>query len=246
MSGSLGATYDFSKMVYAKANVAQGWRAPNVAEAGANGVHDGTPVYELGDHNLKPETSLEEDLTFGINSKDVNFEATGFVNTINDFIYSRALQSVFGGDSMNSSLAAVFLQSAPVYKYSEGKAMLSGSEAGLDIHPSTIPWIDLNSTVSMVDGGLQNIPDSVKYLPFVPPMRITVDLKFKTKKLCSGIRKCLLQIRHDECRGSRIISIRNRLFSTVWPSPHLLLNTPRVRRPLPDTRCLMQASAEKL
>ena len=44
VSGSLGATYDFTKVVYLKANIARGCRAPNVAECGANGVHDGTVV----------------------------------------------------------------------------------------------------------------------------------------------------------------------------------------------------------
>ena len=73
MSFSFGGTYDFTKNVYAKANIARGWRAPNVAECAANGVHDGTVVYEIGDHTLKPETSLEEDIAFGVNSKDVRF-----------------------------------------------------------------------------------------------------------------------------------------------------------------------------
>src|SRR6185437_5511880 len=49
MSFSAGGTYDLTKNMYIKANIARGWRAPNVAEAAANGVHDGTVVYEIGD-----------------------------------------------------------------------------------------------------------------------------------------------------------------------------------------------------
>lgn len=193
VSGSIGATYDFTKNVYAKLNIARGWRAPNVAECGANGVHDGTPVYELGDNTLTPETSLEEDFTFGINSKDVSFEATGFMNTINDFIFAESLQSVFGGDSINNSLNAVGLGSAPVYKYSSGKAILKGGEAGLDIHPSAMPWIELNTTFSMVDGSLSGAPDSVKYLPFIPPMKITADIKFHIKKICNVVKNAYIK-----------------------------------------------------
>ncbi|HTB31622.1 MAG TPA: TonB-dependent receptor, partial [Bacteroidia bacterium] len=79
VSGSFGATYDITHNIYMKANIARGWRAPNVNECAADGVHDGTVVFEIGDNNIKPETSLEEDVTFGINSKDVNFEVTGYV-----------------------------------------------------------------------------------------------------------------------------------------------------------------------
>ncbi len=177
-SFSFGGAYNFTKNVYAKVNIARGWRAPNVAECGANGVHDGTVVYEIGDHTLTPETSLEEDVTFGVNSKDVDFEINAFNNSINDFIYSQGLQSVFGGDSINNSLNAVGLGAAPVYKYTQGKSNLYGGEVTLNIHPSAAPWVELYSTVSLVYGGLKNVPSSVKYLPFVPPARITSDLKF--------------------------------------------------------------------
>ncbi len=178
LSFSAGGAYNFTKNVHAKVNIARGWRAPNVAECGANGVHDGTVVYEIGDHTLTPETSLEEDVTFGVNSKDVDFEINAFNNSINDFIYSRGLQSVFGGDSINNTLNAVGLGAAPVYKYTQGKANLYGGEVELNIHPAAAPWVELYSTVSLVYGGLKNVPASVKYLPFVPPTRITSDLKF--------------------------------------------------------------------
>ena len=193
LSFSLGGAYNFNKNVFAKLNIARGWRAPNIAECGANGVHDGTVVYEIGDHNLTPETSLEEDLTFGINSKDVDLEVTAFNNSIGDFIYSKDLNSVFGGDSINNSLNAVGLGAAPVYKYTQGKAELYGGEVSLNIHPSSLPWAELYSTLSMVYGNLVNVPDSVKYLPFVPPARITSDLKFNFNT-SSHIRNAYLKI----------------------------------------------------
>jgi iron complex outermembrane receptor protein len=196
MSGSFGAVYDFNKVIYAKANVARGWRAPNVSEAGANGVHDGTVVYEIGDHDLKPETSLEEDLTIGVNAKDISIEVTGFVNTINDFIYAQGLTNVAGTDSTSNllSVGGTLFPDAPVYKYTQGKAQLAGGEAVLDIHPSRARWIELNSTLSIVDGGLVGAPDSVKYLPFVPPTRITADLKFHLRNTGKGIKNTYIKV----------------------------------------------------
>jgi iron complex outermembrane recepter protein len=199
MSFSIGATYDVTQNIYVKANVARGWRAPNVAECAANGVHDGTVVYEIGDNTISPETSLEEDIALGINSKDVNLEVDLFNNNINKFIYAQGLQSVFGGDSINNSLNAAGLGAAPVYKYTQGKARLYGGEITLNIHPSALPWIELNSSLSIVDGGLSNASDSTKVLPFVPPARITAELKFPIKQLGKGIKNTYVKFGMLDC-----------------------------------------------
>ena len=168
-SFSVGGAYGWGKNGYLKANLAAGWRAPNVAECAANGVHDGTVVYEIGDPNLNPETNLEEDLAVGINSKDVTAEIDVFNNSIRNFIYAEGLKSVFGGDSINNSFNQAGLGEAPVYKYTQGQARLYGGELSLNIHPNSLRWLEWNSTLSVVFGGLLHVPDSVKYLPFVPP-----------------------------------------------------------------------------
>lgn len=199
MSFSFGGTYSLSRNLYIKLNIARGWRAPNVSECAANGVHDGTVVYEIGDPGLKPEASLEEDLAFGINSADVGLEADLFNNNIHDFIYARGLQSASGGDSINNSLNAAGLGAAPVYKYTQTRARLYGGELALHLHPASLPWIELNSTLSMVFGGLSGVPDSIQYLPFVPPTRITADLKFPIRKLGTSIRNAYFKFGMIDC-----------------------------------------------
>src|SRR5260221_12452732 len=93
LSFSFGGAYDITNNVYVKANIARGWRAPNVSECAANGVHDGTVVYEIGKPNLKTETSHEEDIAFGFNSRDVDFENTLFNKSIVNLIYAKVLDS---------------------------------------------------------------------------------------------------------------------------------------------------------
>ena len=83
--------------------------SPNVAECAANGVHDGTQVFEVGDPNIKPEQSTEEDIAFGLNFKEISLEIDLFNNYINDFIYALGLKNKKGGDSINNSLAACFV-----------------------------------------------------------------------------------------------------------------------------------------
>jgi len=195
ISGSFGATYDFTHNIFMKANIARGWRAPNVNECGADGVHDGTVVFEVGDNTIKPETSLEEDVAFGINSKDVNFEVDGFMNNISNFIYAKGLLSALGGDSVSNVLSVngTLFPDAPVFKYTNGNAQLEGGEITLDIHPSGLKWLEVNSTVSYVTGGLTGVSDSTQYLPFVPPMRVTADLIFHFGKICKFMKDAYLR-----------------------------------------------------
>jgi len=213
LSFSAGATYSFTKEIYGKANVARGWRAPNVAECAANGVHDGTVVYEIGDHSLKPEASLEEDITFGVNTEDIGAELNLFNNGISDFIYARGLKSVFGGDSINNSLNAAGLGAAPVYKYSQGKASLYGGELAIHIHPSTLEWAEFDGGLSIVYGSLNNVPDSSKYLPFVPPARITGDVKFPVKKIGSHIRNAYLKFGLLDCFEQKDVYLQYAIYN---------------------------------
>jgi iron complex outermembrane receptor protein len=162
-------------------------------------VHDGTVVYEIGDPALKPEASLEEDMALGLNFQDIDLELDVFSNSIHDFIYARGLLSVSGGDSINNSLNAAGLGAAPVYKYSQTRARLYGGELVFNIHPHVLPWIELNSTLSMVAGGLSGAPDSTRYLPFVPPTRITADLRFPIRKLGHSICNVYLKAGVLDC-----------------------------------------------
>ncbi len=181
VSASLGATYQFPHGIYLKANAAKGFRAPNVAESGSNGIHDGTVVYEIGNPNLKPESSLEFDISPGIQTKDVTAEVDPFVNNIHNYIYPKQLKAKDGSDSLNSS--TIGFPDAPVFMYTQGDAVLTGLEAVLDIHPSKISWFDWYTGFSTVDAHLKNIPDSEKYLPFTPPARLRSEITLTAKKI---------------------------------------------------------------
>jgi len=51
----------------------------------------------------------------------------------------------------------------------------------------------------MVNGGLTGAPDSTKYLPFVPPTKITTDLKFHINKICTGLKNAYIKIGMIDC-----------------------------------------------
>ena len=62
ISGSLGATWNISERVLFKANIARGYRAPNITEIGSNGLDPGAHIVYLGNRSFKPEFSLQEDV----------------------------------------------------------------------------------------------------------------------------------------------------------------------------------------
>jgi iron complex outermembrane receptor protein len=104
-----------------------------------------------------------------------------------------------GQDSINNSLNAAGLGAAPVYKYTQGGAQLYGGEISFNVHPTSISWVQLNTTLSYVNGGLLHAPDSTKYLPFVPPTRITADLKFPVSKVGASIKNAYLKFGMLSC-----------------------------------------------
>jgi iron complex outermembrane receptor protein len=179
LSGSIGVTYDFTGAFYAKLNIARGYRAPTAAESGANGIHDGTPFYEIGDHGLKAESSIQVDGTIGVNMKDVSAELTGFVNNMNHYIFAEKLESVYGGDSIRED-PALALAPGPAFKYVQGNAVLSGLELTLNIHPAFIRGLHFDNSFSFVSAVQKSQPDSTKYLPFTPPAKYKTELKYMT------------------------------------------------------------------
>jgi iron complex outermembrane receptor protein len=192
VSASLGATYKITNTVYVKANAARGFRAPNVAESGSNGIHDGTVIYEIGQPNLKPENNLEFDFAPGIRSKDVTAEVDLFYNSIHNFIYAKQLNSAFGGDSVNNSTPG--FTDASIFLYSQTNATLMGLEAMVDIHPSGLKWFDWYTAFSTVNAHLQNVPDSEKYLPFTPPARLRSEITASFPKLCKSFNNTYIRV----------------------------------------------------
>lgn len=175
VSGSVGVSYNPTQTWNMKLNLSKGFRAPNVSELSSNGVHEGTLRYELGNENLKPESSLQLDYEIGYNSDHVSARLNLFANMIDHYIYIHKLPSVNGGDSIREDV--------PVYTYQQGKAMLTGGEFTLDIHPHPLDWLHFENSFSYVNSQLMNQTDSTKYLPFTPAPKWRSELRVEFDKV---------------------------------------------------------------
>jgi iron complex outermembrane recepter protein len=158
-NGVIGATYNASDVFTFKADVASGFRSPNLSELSANGVHEGTFRYEIGNLNLKTEQNLEFDFNTVVTSRPVNTELDLFYNFFNNFIYIAPTADSIDGYE--------------VYRYSQKNAVLYGGEYSLDIHPDPISWLHYEPSVSVV---FEKATDGSN-LPFTPAPKIVNELK---------------------------------------------------------------------
>src|ERR1700730_14883659 len=165
VSGSLGFTYNASEKLSFKANISRGFRAPNISEISANGVHPGTNIYQIGNPGFKPEFSLQEDIGLVYASEYAVVNLSLFNNNIQNYIFNQKLVTSTGDDS-------VIVAGNQTFKFQQSKARLYGGELNIDFHP--VKSLHFENSFSLVYGvnkgtGDVKINDSARYLPFVPP-----------------------------------------------------------------------------
>jgi iron complex outermembrane receptor protein len=176
--GNVGALFHVSEPVALVLNVGRGYRAPQPIELFANGVHEGTIQYNVGNPDLKNETSINTDLAARVQSGRVSLELGGFANYINDFIYFRPTGTY---DSPSGSLEDPCsdpdnFSCFQKYLAVQGDARLLGFEFSAQYHPT--PYLHLSGTADYTRG--QNRTTDVP-LPLVPPFRATYSARFEGK-----------------------------------------------------------------
>lgn len=163
LTGSVGAVYDIDGGTRVRLNVARGFRAPNINEIAANGAHEGTFTYEVGNARLKPEYSWQIDAGLDYSSPIISAQLSLFANFISNYIFT-------------NRMAGVITDDLPTYQYTQGNAQLLGGEASVDIHP--MERLHFQNAFSYVNSVQPHQPAESKYLPFTPAPRITSELSY--------------------------------------------------------------------
>jgi len=176
VTGSIGAVYTPSPALNLRANLARGFRAPNLSELCSDGIHEGTLRYEVGNLELKPEYSLQGDLGLDFSSRWFSALAAFFCNRIDHYIYARRTGEVREGH--------------PVYRYDAGDALLVGAEASLDLHP--LHCLHLENTFSWVRGSMGEA-----CLPLIPATRWSSELEWEITHDGKVLDNCYLALRVD-------------------------------------------------
>ncbi len=166
VTGSLGAVWNVNDALNLRVNWARGFRAPTVSELSANGVHEGSIQYELGNDQLKAEVSQQLDLGMDYTTHWVSLQAALFANRIENYIYL-------------SKLAGVLTEGYQTYQYRQGDAQLVGGEVSIDLHP--VNAFHFENSLSVVEARQLHRHDEGKYLPMIPAPRWNMDLRYNFK-----------------------------------------------------------------
>jgi iron complex outermembrane recepter protein len=166
VTGNVGALYHVSEPVALVLNLGRGFRAPSVFDLFANGLHEATSTFEHGNPDLKTETSFNTDLALRVQSSSARAEIGGFVNRIQNFVYTVPSNQIDPGSGFE------------IYNVTQGDAVLSGFEAQVEYHPTAV--VHLQGTADYVHG--QNT-DIAQPLPSIPPLRATYEVRFEGRAL---------------------------------------------------------------
>ncbi|MBC6990956.1 TonB-dependent receptor [Hymenobacter sp. BT491] len=187
-SASLGATYNLSEQLLLKANIARGYRAPNITEVGSNGLDPGAHIVYLGNRGFTPEFSLQEDL--GLTTYRPNLDASLelFNNHIRNYIYQAKLYDADGQP-------VVIVPGNTTYQYKQSAARLYGLEATINLHPQSTRWLAFENSLALVNGLnkdrhlLETNGRAAKYLPLIPPLHTRSEVRITLAQPVKGLDK---------------------------------------------------------
>lgn len=174
-TGSAGFSYEATKALALKLNIARGFRAPSLAELASNGAHEGTNRYEVGNRDLKSETSLQVDGGIEVNTEHITLGAGVFYNHVNNFIYYEKMVNAAGADSLITDPDSGDLLN--VFEFNQQTANLYGVEFNMDIHPHPLDWLHFENTFSLTHAKFTNPIDGSANVPNIPAARLISQLK---------------------------------------------------------------------
>ena len=186
VSASLGGSYAVGEHLVLRANVARGYRAPNVPEIGSNGLDPGAHIIYLGNRSFVPEFNVQEDIGILYKTPDFEGSAEAFYNHVNNFIY-QARQYDASGQPLRDPVGN------STYQFEQAQADLCGGEVALNLHPTALPWVSLRTGAALVIGLNQNpelrrtVGDAGRYLPLIPAPSSRTELRFTAPERASSM-----------------------------------------------------------
>lgn len=167
VNGSLGVTYNFTENQFLKANLARGFRSPNIPELTQNGIHGGR--FERGDPDLDAQSNYQLDFTYHLHTNWATLNIAPFFNSINNYIYlvQTNEDAPIGGGK--------------IFQHVQNDANLWGGELALDIHP--VSWLGIHGSYSIVRADITDDSEGINHPTFTPQDRLTGEIKIQQEEL---------------------------------------------------------------
>ncbi len=157
LNGSLGESLNFKNLLL-KFDLSSGFRTGNLAELSANGLHEGTPNWYLGNPNMKVEQCLNADISASWQYKWLTLRGSVFRNRFHNFIYLRPTNDELFGFN--------------IFRYEQTNATLQGFEAGVTMENKK--HFSFSFDYSYLDARR----DDGSWLPFSPANRFLIESKY--------------------------------------------------------------------
>jgi iron complex outermembrane recepter protein len=188
ISGSIGATYQVNDKISFKANIARGYRSPNITEIASNGLDPGAHIVYEGNLDFVPEFSLQEDIGVIGTFPTISFGLNAFNNSIQHYIYEAQEVDQYGNP-------IIIVPGNKTLQFQQTKAQLYGMDAMFNITPRNLKELHLNNVFSFVYGYNRNpkykdAGTNGEYLPFIPPPRLLSSIDYditENKKILQSI-----------------------------------------------------------
>jgi iron complex outermembrane recepter protein len=130
VGGSFGATYKLTDHWNIATNLSRGFRAPSIFELYADGVHGGVQAYQIGNVDLREETTLGGDLSLRYSDLTTNATLTLYRTYVDNYIYLANT-----GIRRNPTTGAIVATGGvPEMTNQQTDALIEGIEFSLDHH----------------------------------------------------------------------------------------------------------------
>ena len=149
-NGSIGLKRDLGNASL-RLNLGSGYRAPNLIELFADGIHHGTFRYEKGNPNLEAETSFQSEISLDLTDEDSSLAFDVFYNDISNYIYVAPSNEAIDGYKL--------------YNFLQQNATLWGSEI-IYSKQTGIEWLSSNTSLEYINGKAADGDP----LPFIAPL----------------------------------------------------------------------------
>lgn len=177
-SSSVGAAYTGLKgyTLGLTGSIAQ--RAPAIEELYSSGPHDATATFDIGNPQLRKETSRNLELSLGNTAGPLRWKANLFYNKVHDFIYGYVPGRTCDEEGVCAAGGDGELRER---QFSQGDVTIHGVEAELSRNwrGSGLSW---RAFADMSQGRFANGGS----LPLQPPKRLGADLAYKAGPVRAG------------------------------------------------------------
>jgi iron complex outermembrane recepter protein len=198
VNGSVGESLTYKNLLL-KIDLSSGFRSGNLAELSANGLHEGTPNWYIGNPDMKVEQCLDADISASWQHKWLTLRGSVFSNTFRNYIYLLPTDEEYFGFN--------------IYRYEQTNATLQGFEAGLSIDNKN--QFSLSLDYSYLDARRSN----GTWLPLTPANRLLFESKYYLPAIVSNWQNVFLSF------GVNYTMEQNNTDSFEFPTPdYFILN----------------------